>query len=73
MRVLDVPRSDPRRLWTRAFLDAEARVFESFIGDAPEQWWTIFFPIWDEPRDAATGTTDVTAASSRAGSRPGDA
>ena len=31
-----------------AFLAAEARAFERLIADAPEQWWTVLFPIWEE-------------------------
>ena len=27
---------------------AEARVFEEMIAAAPEQWWTVFFPIWTD-------------------------
>ena len=28
------------------FMEQEVRAFEDLVGDAPEQWWTIFFPIW---------------------------
>ncbi len=47
-----VPRAagDSRRDRLAAFLDAEARAFERAIADAPEQWWTIFFPIWSDIR-----------------------
>lgn len=31
-----------------AFLAAEARAFERLIADAPEQWWTVLFPIWED-------------------------
>ena len=34
------------------FLAAEARVFESLIADAPEQWTAVFFPVW---RDLPVG------------------
>lgn len=46
-----VPRAkatDSRRDRLSAFLDAEARAFERAIADAPEQWWTAFFPIWPD-------------------------
>jgi hypothetical protein len=33
-------------------MSAEARAFERAVADAPEQWWTVFFPIWDQPRTA---------------------
>ncbi|MEP7379757.1 MAG: lysophospholipid acyltransferase family protein [Chloroflexota bacterium] len=47
-----VPRvtGDNRRDRLTAFLEAEARAFERAIADAPEQWWTIFFPIWSDIR-----------------------
>ncbi len=32
-----------------AFVEAEARAFETLIAESPEQWWTIFFPIWPRP------------------------
>jgi len=31
-----------------AFLEHEARAFERAIAAAPEQWWTMFFQIWDD-------------------------
>ena len=37
-----------RREKATAFLDAEARAFERAVADAPDQWWTLFFPIWDD-------------------------
>ena len=40
--------SGSRRERMTAFLDAEARAFERAVADAPEQWWTLFFPIWDD-------------------------
>jgi KDO2-lipid IV(A) lauroyltransferase len=52
---LEVPTAAPgRRERVEAFLDAEARVFERFIVEAPEQWWAVFYPIWpDLEADAA--------------------
>ena len=42
----------PRRA-VRAILEAQARAFERVIAEAPEQWSTLFFPIWDHAaRDA---------------------
>lgn len=43
------------------FLAAQVRLFEDLIADAPEQWWTMFFPIW-ETRAAATRSDERTAA-----------
>jgi KDO2-lipid IV(A) lauroyltransferase len=31
-----------------AFMQAEAHAFERAVADAPEQWWTLFFRIWDD-------------------------
>jgi lauroyl/myristoyl acyltransferase len=45
---LSVSREGSRRERVDAFLAAEVAVFESLIADAPEQWWTIFFPIWPD-------------------------
>ena len=33
-----------------AFLAAEARAIETLVAPAPEQWWTIMYPIWDDIR-----------------------
>ncbi len=42
-----------RRERAAAFLEAEARAFERAVADAPEQWWTLFFPIWEDITRAA--------------------
>jgi KDO2-lipid IV(A) lauroyltransferase len=46
---VDMPGEGSRRQRLNAFLDAQARAFERAIADAPEQWWTVFFPIWQGP------------------------
>jgi KDO2-lipid IV(A) lauroyltransferase len=41
-----------RREATRSIIEQEARAFERIVARAPEQWTTLFFPIWsdeDEP------------------------
>jgi phosphatidylinositol dimannoside acyltransferase len=43
---LETPQDGKLRERLGAFMDAEARAFEDLVADAPEQWWTIFFPIW---------------------------
>ena len=43
---LSMPAEGTRRERVGAFLDAEARAFERFVADAPEQWWAVFHPIW---------------------------
>ncbi|MBA2258169.1 MAG: hypothetical protein H0W18_04695, partial [Acidobacteria bacterium] len=45
-----IPIEGTRRERMSAFLAAEARAFERAVADAPEQWWTVFFPIWDDIR-----------------------
>jgi KDO2-lipid IV(A) lauroyltransferase len=37
-----------RRQRLRAFLAAQALAYERAIAQAPEQWWAIFFPIWED-------------------------
>lgn len=37
-----------RRARVEALLSQEAAAFERFVADAPEQWWTVFFPIWPD-------------------------
>ena len=43
-----VPADGTRRERTTAALEAQARTFERFIAQAPEQWWTLLFRIWEE-------------------------
>ena len=41
------PAELPRRERVQRLLADEAAAFEDFVASAPEQWWTVFFPIWD--------------------------
>ncbi len=52
---IDIPgdAGQSRREKAAAFLDAQARAFERAVADAPDQWWTTFFPIWDDIPPAA--------------------
>jgi phosphatidylinositol dimannoside acyltransferase len=43
---LETPQQGTLRERLGIFMDAEARAIEELVSDAPEQWWTIFFPIW---------------------------
>ncbi len=59
------PADLPRRARVAALLAATAAAFEALVAEAPEQWWTVFFPIWDDvgprPRGRASapaGTPD---------------
>ena len=36
------------------FMANQIEIFERVIADAPEQWWTLFFPIWDDIRHSMT-------------------
>jgi len=49
-RVIPIatPAAGTHRERTMAFLAAQADAFERLIADAPDQWWTVFFPIWPD-------------------------
>lgn len=47
---IDLAAGLSRRERLRAALDQEARLLERMVAKAPEQWWSLFFPIWDESR-----------------------
>jgi KDO2-lipid IV(A) lauroyltransferase len=40
----------PVKARVAAFLAEEARAIETLVAPAPEQWWTIMYPIWDDIR-----------------------
>jgi KDO2-lipid IV(A) lauroyltransferase len=45
---ITIPTSGTRRERVAAIMAAQVGAFEGLIADAPEQWWTIFFPIWPD-------------------------
>jgi len=45
---IEVPAEGSRRSRMEATLERVAAAFEELIAIAPEQWWTLFFPIWDD-------------------------
>jgi KDO2-lipid IV(A) lauroyltransferase len=49
-QLREVPRAPdgPRRERVVATLDGMARAFEASVAAAPDQWWTVFYPIWDD-------------------------
>jgi lauroyl/myristoyl acyltransferase len=47
---IELPQAGPRRERLAGFLANQARAFERLIAAAPEQWWAVFFPIWQETR-----------------------
>lgn len=44
---IDIPEGLSRRDRLRFVLEQEARLLERMVARAPEQWWSLFFPIWD--------------------------
>jgi len=45
------PPGAKRKEATRSILEQEVRAFERVIARAPEQWTTLFFPIWEDLED----------------------
>jgi KDO2-lipid IV(A) lauroyltransferase len=45
---LQAPATGERHERIRDFLAAQSAAFESFIAEAPEQWWSVFFPVWPD-------------------------
>ena len=39
-------RMPPLRDRVARFMVSQARAYERIVADAPEQWWTLLFPIW---------------------------
>jgi lauroyl/myristoyl acyltransferase len=70
------PAEGSRRERVTAYLEAEARAFERFVAEAPEQWLAVFHPIWpDLDRAPATTSATVSATASarrQAERKPGD-
>ena len=46
LEEVEMPSEGPRRQRLAAFVANQARAFERAVADAPEQWWSLFFPIW---------------------------
>ena len=53
---IEMPGTGSRRERVRLTVQAMAHAMERLVAAAPEQWWTIFFPVWPDLRMAA-GTT----------------
>jgi KDO2-lipid IV(A) lauroyltransferase len=45
---LQVPATGTRRERVAATIADEVRLLEENVGRAPEQWWSLFFPIWTD-------------------------
>jgi lauroyl/myristoyl acyltransferase len=50
LEQIALPTDGTRRERLAGFLANEARAFERLIAAAPEQWWALFFPIWEDER-----------------------
>lgn len=59
--AVDAPPDGSRRERVTVLTAALARAFEDIVADAPEQWWSIFFPIWPD-LEAAAAAAAVAAA-----------
>jgi KDO2-lipid IV(A) lauroyltransferase len=56
----------PRRARVEALLAAQAAAFEQLVAAAPEQWSTLFFPIWEDVGPRPRGTPAKRAPARRA-------
>ena len=50
LEQIELPADGTRRERLAGFLANQARAFETLIAVAPEQWWAVFFPIWEDQR-----------------------
>jgi lauroyl/myristoyl acyltransferase len=50
---MNVPPTGSRREKIAAVIADEVRILEETVGRAPEQWWSLFFPIWSDAPAAA--------------------
>lgn len=48
IRRIAIPDAGDRMARSREALGGIAAAFEELIARAPEQWWTLFYPIWDD-------------------------
>ncbi|MEY4046238.1 MAG: hypothetical protein RIR19_707 [Chloroflexota bacterium] len=48
LREVPIPAEGDRMARTRAALQGVATSFEELISKAPDQWWTLFYPIWED-------------------------
>lgn len=49
VEAIELEAGAPRKARVRDALDRELRLLERLVADAPEQWWSIFFPLWERP------------------------
>jgi KDO2-lipid IV(A) lauroyltransferase len=48
LREVPIPADGPRRERVLALHEGIARAYEASVAVAPDQWWTVFHPIWDD-------------------------
>jgi lauroyl/myristoyl acyltransferase len=48
LQPIDIPAEGSRRERLTATVERLAKAFEQAVADAPDQWWAVFFPIWDD-------------------------
>lgn len=51
--AVPVPPDGSRRERVTSLTRDLAQAYEAIIADAPEQWWSVFFPIWPDLESAA--------------------
>jgi lauroyl/myristoyl acyltransferase len=48
LREVAIPPEGSRRERLTTVMDSVARAFEESVAEAPDQWWTVFYPIWPD-------------------------
>ncbi|HSL97181.1 MAG TPA: lysophospholipid acyltransferase family protein, partial [Candidatus Deferrimicrobiaceae bacterium] len=66
-RTVPIPEGPSRRARVEAYLEVEARAFEEFVAEAPEQWLAVFHPIWDDLAEGVPARRARKAGSPRRG------
>lgn len=62
LRRVDIPADGVRRARLTAAMTGVATAMEEAIAEAPDQWWSVFSPIWpDLDPEARTGTGKLEA------------
>jgi phosphatidylinositol dimannoside acyltransferase len=61
LRHIPVEPDGTRRERLMAVLTSLVAAFEEAVAKAPDQWWTVFFPIWDDLETEAAAAADQPA------------
>jgi phosphatidylinositol dimannoside acyltransferase len=62
LQRIPFPAEGTRRERVTEYLEAEARAFERYVAEAPEQWLAVFHPIWPDLEQAAASKAAAAAA-----------